>query len=660
MRVFRVFLLLCIYTFLDANSLKYEQSPYLLQHQNNPLEWMAWNSKTLKKAKDEDKLIFLSIGYSTCHWCHVMQEESFSQQDVANVLNKDFISIKVDREEMPQLDSYYQHIFSVMHNRSGGWPLSIMMTPDKKVFFSATYLREEQLIDIARKFASIYKNDKKSLDAVALEIEQMLKKDTGVFVKHRDLKLDVMIESFISNLYENFDKKYGGFGYSRKFPMATTLDVMLNLYKLKPDKRLSQMIKKTLDSMAYGGIYDQIEGGFFRYTIDRNYQTPHFEKMLYTQAELLKVYAKAYSIFHDKLYARVVDELVDMVDKRFLNGNLFYSASDADSINEDGKKEEGYYFLFSYDKTLNYLHSKGYLKKQIKDVLAYFHIQEEGNMDDELTQPFITKGSSLYDLSKFKKDLTLLRSKNSYPFVDKKVQTSWNALYISGVFKASVVDKIYGKKALKYLDALNMQMIDKGVLYHQKISGKPMKIKGLFEDYSFLITANIDAYNFSLDDKYLFMAQHLTKVTIKKFYKDGDFYLSDDGFDVRAKVYDSGYKSALSNMLENLFKMSLYMDKREYSKISLKILRKNFQTLQQNQLYKASLFNVYLASKMGYVILKSKKRNLLKNLKKIEKTTYPFLLLKTNNEEIYLVCTANSCFAYSDDINEVLSKIESR
>jgi len=534
--VFKSLLIILILIFsLDANSLKNQNSPYLLQHKDNPVDWHSWSNATLKKAKDENKLIFLSIGYSTCHWCHVMEEESFVKQEVADVLNKSFISIKVDREEMPQLDSYYQHIFQLMNNRGGGWPLSIMMTPDKKVFFSATYLREEQLIDIARKFAYIYKYDKKQIDIKAKDVEELLKHHSSTHTTKITSKSGIMVERFISTLYKDFDKTNGGFGKSRKFPNATTLDTMLDLYSLHHDKRLYLMINKTLTSMAYGGIYDHIEGGFFRYTVDRTYHTPHFEKMLYTQAELLKVYSKAYLLLHNKLYSKIADELVEVVDKRFKDKNLFYGASDADSINEDGEKEEGYFFLFSYDKTAQFLKSKGYLKVEIKNILDYFHITEDGNIDDELTKTFITKDTHLKNLSQVKRDLQALRAKHKYPFIDKKIQTSWNALYISALFEASKLNKSYGLKALKSLNTINIEMIDKGILYHQKISNNPMKIKGLFEDYSFLISANIDAYEFSLDAKYLRLAKQLTKVALKKFYKNNHFYLSDDEFYGRSK-----------------------------------------------------------------------------------------------------------------------------
>jgi uncharacterized protein YyaL (SSP411 family) len=641
-----------------ANELKYEQSPYLLQHKNNPVNWLAWNNDTLNKALKENKPIFLSIGYSTCHWCHVMEEESFENKEVAKVLNDSYISIKIDREEMPQIDSFYQHIYQVMNGRSGGWPLTIIMTPEKKVFYSATYMLKENLIKTLNTLSDIYSHDKTKIKQITSQLQSFLDNNNNAKAKKVHLKLKTSIDTFITAITNSYDEKFGGFNDAPKFPMATTLSTMLDIYKLTNNQNLLNMVTKTLKFMAKGGIYDQIEGGFYRYSVDDHWEIPHFEKMLYTQGELLEVYAKAYQITKNIFYKKIAQEIVGLVDKRFKKSNLLFSASDADSLDFDGKKEEGFYFLYDYQQTHKFLKQKGYDTKNIYDILKYFNITSEQDLEYTIGNPYITNEEPISNLVKIKNDLRELRDSKKYPFIDKKIQTSWNAMYISSLLKASKIDNNYGKKAIQLLDSLIKNLYLNQTLYHQKILSKPLKIKALFEDYSFLIDANIQAYQYNFDKKYLDFAYILTKEAISKFYKKDIWYLSDDEFNSKSNIFDSAYKSSQSLMIENLFKLSLLKDNRGFYKLAKQSLEQNSYYIKNAPNAIATAFNVYVGNEKQYRVLKSTKENLLKNKTFIDKVNYPYLVLKSVEDEQYLACTINSCFSFDKNISKVLKDIE--
>ncbi len=647
-------------TTITANDLKNEQSPYLLQHKDNPVSWMAWSKDTLSEALKQDKLIFLSVGYSTCHWCHVMEEESFEDTEVAEVLNKDYISIKVDREEMPQLDSFYQSVYQTMNRRGGGWPLTIIMTPDKKAFWSGTYIPKKNLIGLLSEISEIYKNDRKKITDSANELHEIANRANTQDIQVIDSDLQKTIDTFTSAVTDGFDAKHGGHGGAPKFPRATMLEAMLDLYSINGDTSLLQKVNFTLKAMAEGGIYDQIESGFYRYSVDKQWLIPHFEKMLYTQAELLRVYTKAYAITKDKKYKTVIDDLVAFIDKRFAKDDLLYSASDADSLTEKGHKEEGYYFVFKYEDTYTYLKNKGYSLEDIRAILDYFHITKKGNFEHGQTNPHIAKNSPIKNLEKVKRDLEDLRAKKSYPFVDNKILTSWNAMYISSLFDTAKIDSKYGDRAITLLNTLIENMYVSSTLYHQKLIGKKLKVKGLFEDYAFLIDALTEAYQFSYDKRYMVLASILANDGVNKFYRDEQWYLSDDEFQTTSSPYDSAYASPQSVMTKALFKLSTLTDDTKLYALAKKSISQNSGMMQQYPSSIASAFNTFVGYKTEYKVLKSTQENLLKNRDTINKLGNPYLLTKAIDIEDgkYLACTIDRCFATESDLNVVLAKVE--
>ena len=642
-----------------TNKLINEDSPYLQQHANNPVNWHAWGKEAFKKAKNENKLIFLSIGYSTCHWCHVMEEESFENEEIAKILNKHYISIKVDREEMPHIDKYYQDVHALLNQRSGGWPLNVILTPNRKAFFAATYIPlsprygmigiKELLNEIHERYTT---NTKMAID-IAKEVENILKEQQNIQeIKKQKLDLS-LIDQFISEISSVFDHKYGGIGTQPKFPNTPSIINLLDIYTTTKDKKALNLATKMLDSMANGGIYDQIEGGFYRYSVDQAWQIPHFEKMLYTNAELLEAYSKAYKITKKKLYKDMVDGIISFTKERFEQNSLIYSASDADSL-INGKKEEGAYYVFSSDDVSDFLKSKGYSQKDIYETLEYFNISFEGNFENGLSNPYLSGNKKPNNIDQIKKELKELRSKKEYPFIDKKILTSWNAMYISSLFEADYINDEYGKDGLKLLNSLLNNLYIDDTLYHQRLINKKPKVKALLEDYTFLIDALIKAYDYSLEDRYLTLGKKFMNEAIDKFYKDEKWYLSDDEFKYPSDSFDSAYKSILSTMLDNLLKIATLSDNLDIQDIAIKTIENNSLVVSSRPSASAWFIRSYLAYKKQYVILKSNKENLL-NKKLIN---YPFILKKIDTSDKYLACKIGVCFEYSNDYNEIIKKIK--
>ena len=648
-----------IVTNAHTNKLLNEDSPYLLQHAHNPVNWYPWGDEAFEKAKKENKLIFLSIGYSTCHWCHVMERESFENDSVAEILNKDYISIKVDREEYPHIDRHYQDIYALMNERGGGWPLTIVMTPEKQTFFSATYLPPENsfgrggLKATLKMLNGVYTNKKDEVIKSADSIEAAMKR-RGSATFDQKVSLDISVaDKFVNNISSGFDLKNKGVGSAPKFPHATSLDTLLDVYRIIGNESAKLMATDTLMAMSKGGIYDQIEGGFYRYSVDEMWMIPHFEKMLYTNAELIEAYANGYALTKEPRFNTVIKETVQNINERFLKDDMYYSASDADSDGEEGK-----YFVFDYQMSLDDLIKGGFSKGDAKEVLTYFSIYKGGNFEHKQSNPYLGGMDAPKELEKAKVILKANREKKNYAFIDYKIQTSWNAMYLVGLFKsAKFVDKSYAKQALTSLDALLKNLYINGELYHQVIVGKKPKVKGYLEDYSFLISALLEAYQVGFDDKYLTIAKTLSDKSVMKFYKNGIWYMSDDDFEAKAEFYDASYRSSLAVMIENLFKIAILTDNLKLNAFAKESLESNLGALNAlpNQ-YPYGL-KAYLQSLLSNVVIKSKKENLEKNRVILDSIKYPYVLLKPSEDTNFLACKIDTCFVIDEDVKVVVEKI---
>ena len=640
-----------------TNALIHETSPYLQQHAHNPVNWYPWGKEALERAKKEHKLIFLSIGYSTCHWCHEMEKESFTDMEVAKLLNEHYISIKVDREEYPQLDRKYQKLFMAKYGKRGGWPLTVFLSPKGEVFHIATYIPKEEgygspgLMKMLPSFVAL-QTDRRSF-ARAIADFKILEKKRDQITALKEKALKEVMDKVIQELSKQFDNVYGGFAFRPKFPEASKIALLLTIDRLTDSPFARKMALETLTKMARSGLYDQVEGGFFRYTTDEAWQQPHFEKMLYTNAELIGVYAEAYLLTDDPLYLRVAEESVAWVERYFSWEGLLFAASDADS-----DAEEGGYYIYDYFKIREALQKKGWKVEVIDANLAYFGIEEDGNVDGELSHAHLTSVQKPPRVEAFKNYLRSLRTHRVFPFIDKKVITAWNAMMIKALFVAGRIDAKYTTMAQTHLQALLKHMYRNGVLYHQTLFGKKAEQKAILEDYAFLIDALLEGYERTYKVSYLQLSDKLARDAVRKFYRKGRWYLSDDGTHAEADYDDRYYTSALSVMLEDLLTLAVLQEDRTYLKYADETIRLTGGILYTHPAEVAKLVQTYMRLKKGDVVIHAIKERLLAATTMLSEVKYPFLLSKAQENEGYLACGIGQCFTEGENLAIVLAKIE--
>jgi uncharacterized protein YyaL (SSP411 family) len=633
-----------------TNELINEDSPYLQQHAHNPFDWKAWGDKAFEKAAKENKLIFVSIGYSTCHWCHVMERERFENEAIALEMAKDYVCIKVDREELPHVDKIYQDIHYLLNRRSGGWPLSIIMTPNREVIFAATYLppysRNNMMgfSELTHFIAEKFKNTPEEVQKSAESIKNAYERFTEQKNEQSPLQKNI-IDTFISNTKQNYDDEYKGIGSAPKFPHASTFDTLIDIHNITHSYEPLLMVLEAFEAMAKGGIYDQIEGGFYRYSVDAMWLIPHFEKMLYTNAELIESYSKLYACEQNELFSEVVRESIEAMKERFLKEGLFFSASDADSDGVEGK-----YFVFSYKEASEVVD---------KEALAYLGITKSGNFEHNTSNPAISSHEQPKNLLHVKSVLKTLRSKTPYPFIDYKVLTSWNALMISSMFEAGKwIDEKYAHEAIKSLEALLQALHVKGVLYHQFVFGSSLKIEALLEDYAFLIDTLLKAYAFNFEKRYLDLAYDFTKEAIQKFYKNNSWQMSDDGFEALAVLEDASYKSALSKMLQNLAVVSLLCEDEALHVSFEDMLETHSGALMRyphaySEGVKAALMSLY-----GLYVVKTSKEKALHVKSILKELRYPYIYIKVADIEGFQACSSKSCFYSGESLEELKQSLK--
>jgi len=642
-----VFLIIFLYnTQILSNELQFSTSPYLLQHADNPVDWHEWSDDIFKEAKEKNKPIFLSIGYATCHWCHVMEKESFENKKIASLLNRNFISIKVDRERLPQLDMKYQKIYETFKGRRGGWPLSLFLTPEGEVFYITTYIPPkkrsyaEGMDTLLPRLTKLYYNK----DALTKEISR-IKKSTK---RKKEVSRERITLNMLTQKFENeFDTIYGGFGRGKKFPEASKLALMLDVAQLGHNNGLREDAFLMFDAMALRGLYDHVDGGFFRYCVDAAWEIPHFEKMLYNQAELISLYTRAYVLSQKPLYKKVVLESVTMAAQRFERDGLFWSASDADS-----KAEEGRYYTFTMQEISKALQNNPH-KEEILSALDMF---DNGNFHSKEHLNFFSERRPK-GFEKFIQELRKIRKKRSFPFIDKKINTAWNAMMIEALFKASILDKTLQNRAEKSLNALQKRMFIHGELYHQTLMGKLPTQKGLLEDYAYFIAALLSAYEVEYKSKYLDFAAYLLLEAKKKFYRDGLWYMSA-AKSVRGDLRDKYYTSAEAKMVQNIIKLSLLKSSFSFESLAQKSLNTFLKELSLKKKVEApALIRAYLMQKYGIVVLKSSQKNLKRESLAIAKLSYPYLVTKATYYDDYMLCSMRQCFAKAKSFENIAKSV---
>ena len=625
-----------------ANRLEKEDSPYLQQHANNPVDWYPWADEAFERAAELNRPIFLSIGYSSCHWCHVMEREVFEDKKIAEFLNSRFVSIKVDREERPDIDKHYQSVHALLNQRPGGWPLSIFMTPDKKPFFAGTYIPPKRKYNMMGFMELIEIIDKKWREAPegilknADEIQRFLAPKEGP-VKAAKLDLS-LIERTIDQCEDLFDKEHGGFSKAPKFPHSSTLNLLLELHLLTERPEPLHMVEKTLKSMAKGGIYDLIDGGFCRYSTDDIWLVPHFEKMTYDNALLCETYLTAYRVTGERFYLDVAEETISFMREKMMFENLFFSASDADSGGA-----EGLYFTYGYEEVKEALMEEGWSEAETKKICEALNITPHGNFEGRN----IVRNGSLADYpwwNDVKRLLKNIRSAREYPFIDRKVITSWNAMMVKSLFIAAEIDDAYLEEAEASLRALLNLMYKDGVLYHSVLIKREPKIEAFLEDYAYLCDALLQAYGTTLEERWLLLAQELAEKAIALYYKGGKWYFSRGEFPTIADISDTGYPASSAVMTKVLLKLGMLLGS-AYTDIVFKTLEYNSIKILKQPIWHATFVSAavnYL--KEGFVI-KSLPNRLAEIRNLSYELPYPYILLKSETEPNYLVCGRSSCFA---------------
>ena len=571
-----------------TNDLIKESSPYLLQHAHNPINWKAWNENTLAEARKENKLLLISIGYAACHWCHVMEHESFEDIEVAQVMNKDYINIKVDREERPDIDQVYMNAVQILTGQ-GGWPLNIVALPDGRPFWGGTYFRKDQWINALNQITKVYNSSPEKIIAYANNLEKGIKSIDIVSLNTEKIDFNIhFINETINKWSDKFDNERGGINRAPKFMMPNNLHFLLRHAYQNNNKHLKDYVNLTLKKMAYGGIYDQIGGGFSRYSVDVKWHVPHFEKMLYDNAQLVSLYSDAFLATKNSLYKEVVYETLEFVKKELTTKDgVFYSSLDADSINKVGNLEEGAFYVWQ--------------QSQLKEVLGedfnlfsnYYNINEYGFWEhdnyvlikstsdekfarennlplEELKAKVLNWKSKLYDL----------RDKREKPRLDDKSLTSWNALMLKAYVDAYRVfnEKGFLNAAIKNAKfIIGKQLKSDGGLYHTFKEGKS-SINGYLEDYTTTIDAFLSLYEITLNETWLDYSRNLVNYTFDHFFDDNSkmFYFTsneDPKLVARTIEYrDNVIPASNSIMAKNLFRLSHYFDNKSYFKTATTML----------------------------------------------------------------------------------------
>ena len=563
------------------NRLQFEKSPYLLQHADNPVEWYPWGNEAFEKARKEQKPIFLSIGYSTCHWCHVMEHESFEDPKVAALMNEVFVSIKVDREERPDIDNIYMTVCQLLTG-SGGWPLTIIMTPDKKPFFAGTYFPKTSrfgrigMLDLVPRICEIWTNEHEKALKTAEQVITALRqyttpKSQPVSAYTLDSKI---LQKTADELTKRFDPEYGGFGQAPKFPTPHNLLFLLRYWKRTKDQQILMMVEQTLLAMRLGGIYDHIGFGFHRYSTDEKWLLPHFEKMLYDQALLSMAYIEAYQATGKESYKRTAQEIFMYVlrDMTSPEGG-FYSAEDADSEGGEGK-----FYLWSNEEIERFLD-----ETEAELVTNLFHFEKDGNFRDQSTgmntgENIVYLQQSLQEIAsdldieeellrrrieQIRRQLFAIREQRIHPHKDDKILTDWNGLMIAALAKGAEVfdEPKYAEAAQRAAHFILEHMReDNGRLLHRYRDGEAA-LSAHIDDYAFFLWGLLELYETTFDVSYLENALALSSDVFKHFWDDegaGFYFTADDGeqLPVRQKeIYDGAIPSGNSVAMLNLLRL---------------------------------------------------------------------------------------------------------
>ena len=571
-----------------TNSLINETSPYLLQHAHNPVNWYAWNNETLELAKRENKLILVSIGYSSCHWCHVMEHECFEDEEVALVMNENFINIKVDREERPDIDQVYMNAVQLITGR-GGWPLNCVTLPDGRPIWGGTYFPKENWINALNQLSNLYKDTPEKAIEYAVNLTEGVKNSDLIPKNNNQIDFSVTdLKSAVNEWKQHMDFDLGGRKGAPKFPMPNNYQFLLRYAIQTEDSEILNYVNTSLTNMALGGIYDQIGGGFARYSVDNKWHVPHFEKMLYDNGQLVSLFSEAYQTTKNELYKNTVYQTLEFIEREQTNNEgAFYSSLDADSINAKGKLEEGAYYVWTKSELNEILGEDFELFSDYYNVNYYgfwehnnYVLIRKDNTSEIVKKHQITISELEEKVTTWQETLLKERNKKDKPRLDDKSLTSWNALMLKGYIDAY---KVFNKQHFLDIAIKNAtfiytkQLQENGNLNHNYKNGKST-INGYLEDYATVIDAYIALYEATFNEIWLQTAKQLTDYTFDHFY-DVDrvmfYFTSNEDPNLitrKMEVEDNVIPASNSIMAKNLFKLSHYFSNSYYLKVSKQML----------------------------------------------------------------------------------------
>ena len=626
------------------NRLINETSPYLRQHAYNPVDWFPWGEEAFNCAKKENRPIFLSIGYSACHWCHVMERESFENDSIAEFMNSHFISIKVDREERPDIDQIYMHFVQITTG-SGGWPMSVFLTPERKPFYGGTYFPPEDrygrpgFMNILKSISQFYTDQHDKLQDHLQEVDKAYLTLTAVpDAKGIPSKSD--FDAAVKKLTEFYEPEYGGIGSAPKFPAVQCFHLFLRQYKNTGDPEYLNMVEHTLQKMGRGGIFDQIGGGFARYSVDNEWLVPHFEKMLYDNAQLCDLYIDTYKVTKNNFYLNIARDILSFIEREMLSPEGgFYSSLDADSEGEEGK-----YYTWGKEEIIKILGSK------IGGIFcACYDVTDQGNFETKnilrvksdtktLAGEFNTTESEINSIiEKGKKELLKLREKRVHPGLDDKVIVSWNGLMLSAFSRMYQVtqEERYSKIVRENIKFLQSRLVKNEKLLHT-YKDEVAKQDAFLDDYAFLIAGLLDAYEALFNESYLKWAKDLIETVNLNFWDDnfsGYFYTSVNQEALFQRMKDDADQSIPSGtgiMLNNMLRMHYYTGHESFKMPVEDIFKQIGSKFKQNPYGYASYLNAldfYLTSPKEIIILASNPKNTIQTLKVVSNLYIPNKIL---------------------------------
>jgi uncharacterized protein YyaL (SSP411 family) len=571
------------------NALVNESSPYLLQHAHNPVNWFPWNEESLALARNENKLLLISVGYAACHWCHVMERESFEDDDVATVMNTHFINIKVDREERPDIDQIYMDAVQLMTG-AGGWPMNVIALPDGRPFWGGTYFKKNDWISYLKQIAQLYEESPDKIETYAKNLSDGVSKLHEIADKTTQSFASEDLKKSITEWSKYFDLTYGGPTRAPKFMMPVNFEFFLRYACTYQDNEVLDYTHTTLTKMAYGGVYDAIEGGFSRYSVDARWHVPHFEKMLYDNGQLVSLYANAYKVFKKELFEQVIRETLEFVEKELMTPEFsFYSSLDADSLNEKGELEEGAFYVWTEAELQELLKDDYGVFKDYYNINEFGHWEHQNyvlirNQSDEVISEKhqLSFAELKTRISRCKSVLAKHRANRPKPRLDDKIITSWNALMLKGYVDAykALGEPHYLQLALNNAHFIKEHLItEKGSLF-RTFKNEKGSINGYLEDYAHCADAFIGLYEISTDASWLFVSAKLADYAITHFYdpdKEMFYFTSDEDALIVTRAIeknDNVIPSSNAVMQQVLFKLARFLDNHTYNEIAEAMMKR--------------------------------------------------------------------------------------